>query len=123
MNLDDRSENCLPRYESVCEDIAKLRSDLCSQLITLIRNLVGSTHDQSDVQIYMKARSVLMDMPISLKPDESSWPIIFLEAFVPNSIDWPTHLRLEKGCQIQDFIMEIENDMIKYGCFWHCIKF
>ena len=48
MNLDDRSKNCLPSYESVCEDIAKLRNDLHSQLLTL-RNSVGSTHDQSDV--------------------------------------------------------------------------
>ena len=59
----------------------------------------------------MKARSVLMDMPISLKLDESSWPIIFLEDFVPNSIDWPTHLRLERVVQIQDFITKIENDL------------
>ena len=44
MNLDDRSETCLPSYESVCEDIAKLRNDLRSQLTMFIRNLVGSTH-------------------------------------------------------------------------------
>ena len=49
MNSDDRSENSLPSYESMCEDIAKLRNDLCSHLLTFIRNLVGSTHDQSDV--------------------------------------------------------------------------
>ena len=96
MNSNDRSENCLPSYESVCEDIAKLRSDLCSQLTTFIRNLVGNTHGQSDFQIYMKVKSVLMDLPISLKPKEASWPIIFLEVFMPDSIDWPTHLRLEK---------------------------
>ena len=87
MNLYDRSEDCLPSYESVCEDIAKLRSELHSQLLTFIRNLVGSTHGQSDVQIYMKARSVLVDLPISLKPKEASWPIVFLEVFMPNSID------------------------------------
>ena len=45
MNSDDRFVDFLPSYESVCEDIAKLRSDLHSQLTTFIRNLVGSTHD------------------------------------------------------------------------------
>ena len=87
MNSNDRSENCLPSYESVCEDIAKLRSELCSQLLTFMRNSVGSTHDQSDFQIYMKVKLILVDPLISLQLKEASWPIVFLEVFMPNSID------------------------------------
>ena len=111
MNLDDRSKNGLPSYESVCEDIAKLGNELRSQLLTLIRNSVGNIDDQSDVQVYMKARSVLMDLPNSLKIDESSWPIVFLEAFVPDSVNWLAHLRLERVVQIQDFIANIEDNL------------
>ena len=44
MNSNDRFEDSLPSYESVCEDIVKLRCDLCSQLTTFIRNIVGNTH-------------------------------------------------------------------------------
>ena len=42
MDLGVRPKSSLPSYESVHENIAKLRGQLCSKLSIFMRNVVGS---------------------------------------------------------------------------------
>lgn len=57
----------------------------------------------------MKFKLVVMNLVESDRPEESSWPVVLLEIFMPHSIDWPSKIRVEKIYEIQVFIMEIEN--------------
>jgi hypothetical protein len=106
-----RSEVSLPSYESVIGDIAMLKRKLRSQLITFIRNVVGSIQGQYNIQAYIKFKSALMELYFSLRPKKSSWPITFLDTFMLDSVDWPSHLRLQKILKVEDLFKKLESDL------------
>lgn len=54
-----------------------------------------------------------MELHVSLRPEETSFPIVFLEVFMPDSVDWPTHLRLKSLLQIEEYIKKMEGDLYK----------
>ena len=76
-----------------------LRKELHNQIVNLIGNKVSSIQDPFGIQFYMKFKLLLMDLDVSSRPKESSWPHVLLDVFILDSIDWPTHLRLEKVIQ------------------------
>lgn len=59
----------------------------------------------------MKFKLVVMNLDKFFKPEESSWPVVLLEVFMPHLVDWPTKIRLDKIYEIQDFIMKVESDL------------
>ena len=54
---------------------------------------------------------MLLKLPDSIRPAKSSWPILFLDVFMPILDKWSTKLRLEKAMQFHDFITEVENNL------------
>ena len=36
---------------------------------------------------------------------------------MPNSVDWPIHLRLQKLLQIEEYIKNMESDLYKSECY------
>ena len=59
----------------------------------------------------MKFKSAVMNLDEFFRPDESSWPMVLLEIFMPHSVNWPAKSRLDKICEFQDYIMEYECDL------------
>lgn len=53
-------------------------------------------------------------MPSHCRPKESSLPCIFLDVLVPNSVNWPAPIRLQRFFQIERFIEEIENSDYRF---------
>ena len=49
-------------------------------------------------------------MPFHSRLKESSLPIVFLDVLVPDSINWPTPIRLQKFLKVERFIEEMESD-------------
>lgn len=43
-----------------------------------------------------------MELEFSLRPKQPSLPIIFLEVFMLDSIDWPTHLKLQNLLKVEE---------------------
>ena len=111
MDLEFKPKSDVPTLESVCANIARPKREIHSKIIVGIRNIVGNIQDLSDFQVYMKFKSVVMNLDYYFRPEESSWPMVLLEVFMPHLVDWPTHLRLEKINEFQDFIMKVENDL------------
>ena len=87
MDSNFNSKGCLPSHESVLEEVIMLKKELCNHSIKFITNIVGSIQGQTGFQFYMKFNLSLNDLHVSLRPKESSWPIVFLEFFMPDSID------------------------------------
>ena len=52
-----------------------------------------------------------MELHVSLRPKESSWPIAFLDFFMPNLVKWPSHLRVKKIFHVDIFFKKFENDL------------
>lgn len=50
-----------------------------------------------------------MNLDEYFRPKKSSWLVVLLEDFMPHSVDWSAKSRLHNICEIQDFIIEIEN--------------
>lgn len=48
-------------------------------------------------------------MPFHCRPEESSLPSVFLDILVPNSVNWPAPIRLQRFLQIERFIQEMES--------------
>ena len=111
MESDLRSKVSLSSYESVIENISILKKELHNMIVTLIRSVVGSIQGLRDDQVYIKFKSTLMKLHISLRPKESSWPIIFLDVFMPHLVNWPTHLRLQKILHVEDLFKKFESDL------------
>ena len=87
MESDLRSSISLPRHEDVLEDMVEIKKDLHNQIVRSIRNVVGSVQGLEDDQIYPNFKSTLMELHVSLRPKESSWPIAFLNVFMPNLVN------------------------------------
>ena len=49
--------------------------------------MVGSVQGLEDNQVYERFQSALMELHISLRPKESSWPIALLDVFMPNLVN------------------------------------
>ena len=73
--------------------------------------MVGSVQGLENDQIYEKFKSTLMELYVSLRPKESSWPIDFLDIFIPNLVNWPSHLRLHKIFHVDSLFKKFENDL------------
>ena len=43
-----------------------------------------------------------MDLHVSLRPKESSWTIVFLEVFMLDLVNWPTHVKNMEGYLFED---------------------
>lgn len=52
-----------------------------------------------------------MVLHVSLRPKESSWPIAFLDVFMPNSVNWQSHLRLQNIFHVDSLFKKFENDL------------
>jgi len=115
MELDLRSEFSLPSHESVLEEIVNIRKELYYQIVIFIRNMVGNIQGLRDDQVYMKFKLTFMELHFSLIPRESSLPIVFLEVFVSNLVDWLAHLRLQKIFQIEEYIKKMKSSLYKNG--------
>lgn len=109
MESESRSENDAPTLESVCANIARLKRRIHDKTILMLRNMIGDVRGLSGFQIYMKFKSVVMNLDEFFRPEESSWPVVLLEVFIPRSVNWPAKIRLDKMCEIKEFIMEVEN--------------
>ena len=59
-----------------------VRMEFRNQHITSIRNEIGSIQGQNEIHIYMRFKLALMNLHVSLRPKEASWPIVFLDVFV-----------------------------------------
>ena len=94
MDLDVRSKSGLPSLESVRENIERLKREIHSKVVIHIRNAIGNIQDLSGFQVYMKFKSIVMNLDGYFRPEESSWPMVLFEVFMPHSVDWPTHLIL-----------------------------
>ena len=75
-------------------NIAILKEELHYKMFGFIRNVVGCISGQTNSQVYMKFKSALMELHISLRSKESLWPIVFLDISMLDSINWLAHLRL-----------------------------
>lgn len=109
MDSESTSENDVPTLESVCTNIAKLKRKIHGKTIIMIRNTIGDIKGMNGCQIYIKFKSVVMNLDGHILPKESLWSMVCLEFFMPHSIDWSVKSRLEKVTEIRDFVMEIES--------------
>ena len=71
--------------------------------------MVGSVQGLEDYQIYERFKSILMELHVSLRTKESSWPIAFLDVFMPNSVNWLSHLRVQKIFHVDSLFKKNEN--------------
>ena len=108
MDLESRSKNDVPTLESVYANIVKLKRKIHDKAVIIIRNTIGDIKGLSEFQIYMKFKLIVINLDGHIRPEESSWPMVLLEFFMPHSIDWSEKSRLDKIFEFQDLIMEIE---------------
>ena len=111
MDYDSRSENDVPTLKSIRANIARLKRKIHYKTVLMLRSTIGDIKGLSGFQIYMKFKSVVMNLDEFFRPKESSWPVVLLEVFMPHSVDCPANIRLDKIYEIQDFIMEVESDL------------
>ena len=83
MDSDVRPERDIESYESICEDIDMLKKELHDQIVIHIRYEVGDIQDLDDIQVFWKFWRMLLKLPGSIMPTKSSWPILFLDVFMP----------------------------------------
>ena len=111
MDSNVRLERDTESYESIFEDIDMLKKELHDQIVIHIRHEVGDIQDLDDIQVFCKFWRIFLRLLDSIMPAKSSWPILFLDVFMPISDKWSTKLRLEKAMQFHDFITEVENSL------------
>lgn len=75
----------------------------------MLRSKIGDVKDLDGFKTYMKFKHEVMNLAKSDRPEESSWPMVLLEVFMPRSIDWLAKIRVDKIYEIQVFIMKIES--------------
>ena len=63
------------------------RKELYDQIVILIRSRFGDIYDLSGFQVYMKFKSVVIDLDVFSRPKESLWPFVLLDVFMLDSID------------------------------------
>ena len=90
------------------------------EIVTLIRNELGSIQGLSEIQVYMSLELVLMNLIVSLRPKDSSWPIILLEVFMLNSINWyQFHVISKRFEHVKGAMKTMESYLIKE---WHWVE-
>ncbi len=117
MESDLKSEISLPNFESletVNNNIAMLNTMVYKRIVNLIRIEIGNTQGLNAEQCYIKITSVIKKMPFHYRPKESSLPSVFLDVLVPNLVNWPTPIRLQRFLKIERFIEEMENDDYRF---------
>ena len=80
----------------VHENLFILYGKLHIQVISSIRRNVRSVVDLDAIQLYMKFKLEILEIPILERPNESSWAFVFLLVFMPESIHWIAKERFEK---------------------------
>ena len=105
--------------ESLRAKIARLEKEDHDNLVFILRYRIGDVKGLSGLQIYMKFKSVVMNLDKSFRPEESSWPMFLLEIFTPHSVDWPEEARSQEITEFQNIIIEMES-VIK-GCLYSVI--
>ena len=85
MDSDVRSEKDIESYENIYEDIDMLKKELHDQVAIHVRHEVGDIQDLDDIQVFCKFWRILLMLPNSIMLAKSSWPILFLDVFMPNS--------------------------------------
>ena len=100
MDSESRSKNDVPTPKSVHANIARLKRRIHDKTVFILRNTIGDIKGLSGFQIYMKFKSVVMNLDEFFRPEESSWLVVLLEFFMPRSVDWPTNIRLDKIYEI-----------------------
>lgn len=117
MGPDFKSKNDLLSYENVYKEVEMLREEMHHQVIILIRNEVGSIQGLEEIQVYMNFKLALMNLHVSLRPKESSWPMAFLEVFTPNS-DWHQfNIILKKAKHVEKAMRRMEGYFLENGYY------
>lgn len=96
MDFEFRSQNDVPTPESVRANIARLKRKIHDNIVLTLRSKIGNIMSLNGFQTYMKFKSVVMNLDESFRLEKSSWPIVLLEVFMPDSNDWLENSRLEK---------------------------
>ena len=91
------------------DNIARLKRKIRDKTVLMLRSSIGDIKGLSGLQIYLKFRSVVMNLDESFRPKEPSWPVVLLEIFMPKSVHWPAKIRLDKIYEIRDFVTEVES--------------
>ena len=111
MELDIRSKVSLTRDDNVLEDIVEVRKELYNQIVSFIRNSIGSGQGLGDDQIYVKFKSSLMELYFDLRPKETSWPIVLLDTFMPDLVNWQAHLRVQNIFHVESLFKKFDSDL------------
>ena len=96
---------------SISSEIQILKQLLHNELVIRIRHEVGDIKNLDDIQVFLNFWKALMSLHDSLRPERSAWPIIFLDVFIPDSINWLAHIRSERILQIEEFLSNLEVHM------------
>ena len=52
-----------------------------------------------------------MELHFSLRPKESLLSTLFLEVFVLDSVDWISHIKLQKLLKFEEYIKKMESEL------------
>ena len=65
-------------------------------IVNMVKGTIGSIQGLNVEQVYIKLKLVISMIPLHSRLEESCLPIIFLDILVPNSVIWPTTIRLQE---------------------------